>query len=136
MTPFAIAVVVALALTPLAAQAEAAPDVARPYVAQLAAQGYDGITVGTTWLGRIVITARRDGTSREILLNRRSGALLGDSAFPTALAGEPSRRARGSDAPTPDPSSGGGADVAGGRGDLLDSGGVVEVSPDDAADRP
>ncbi len=79
----------AVALAAPMARADALPDVAAPYVTQLSDQGYGTITVGTTWLGRIVITATRDGIAREIVLNRRTGALLGDSATLPAAAARP-----------------------------------------------
>ena len=51
-------------------------------VLQLDAQGYQDFTVGRTWLGRIVITARRGEVQREIVLNARTGEILGDYAGP------------------------------------------------------
>lgn len=55
-------------------------DVYDPFVVQLRDQGYSDITVGRTWLGRIVINARRDDIAREIVLNARTGEILGDQA--------------------------------------------------------
>jgi hypothetical protein len=53
-----------------------------PFVLQLHDQGYSEITVGRTWLGRIVINAKRDDIIREIVLNARTGEILGDQANP------------------------------------------------------
>ena len=47
-------------------------------VVQLAQQGYQNITVSTTWLGRVRILAVRDGGTREIVLNPRTGEILRD----------------------------------------------------------
>jgi hypothetical protein len=59
-------------------------------VSQLDAQGYQDFTVGRTWLGRIVITARRGALQREIVLNARSGEILGDYTV-AAEAGGPDK---------------------------------------------
>jgi hypothetical protein len=79
----------ALALTASPVLAQVGNDMIDPYVQQLHGQGYDNITVGTTWLGRIVITAERDGLRREILLNRRTGEMLGDYAAEIVQAAPP-----------------------------------------------
>lgn len=55
-------------------------EVYDPFVSQLQDQGYADITVGRTWLGRIVISANRDDMAREIVLNARTGEILGDQA--------------------------------------------------------
>ncbi len=47
-------------------------------VRQLMAQGYQNITVTKTWLGRIRIIATREGGTREIVLNPRTGEILRD----------------------------------------------------------
>jgi hypothetical protein len=47
-------------------------------VTQLGEQGYQNITVSTTWLGRVRILATRDGGTREIVLNPRTGEILRD----------------------------------------------------------
>lgn len=47
-------------------------------VAQLAKQGYQDITVTKTWLGRVRIVATRDGGTREIVMNPRTGEILRD----------------------------------------------------------
>jgi hypothetical protein len=69
------AIVMTLLLA-LPAQAE----VYDPFITQLRDQGYTEITVGRTWLGRIVINAQRDDVAREIVLNARTGEILGDQA--------------------------------------------------------
>jgi hypothetical protein len=55
-------------------------EVYDPFVSQLRDQGYGQITVGRTWLGRIVISATREDVAREIVLNARTGEILGDQA--------------------------------------------------------
>lgn len=47
-------------------------------VAQLTLQGYQDITMTRTWLGRVRILAFRDGGTREIVLNPRTGEILRD----------------------------------------------------------
>ena len=47
-------------------------------VAQLTQQGYRDIAVSNTWLGRVRILATRDGGTREIVLNPRTGEILRD----------------------------------------------------------
>lgn len=47
-------------------------------VAQLQKQGYDRIKTEETWLGRVRIVAEREGGSREIILNPRTGEILRD----------------------------------------------------------
>jgi len=64
----------------------AAAEVYDPFVTQLRDQGYSQITVGRTWLGRIVINATREDVAREIVLNARTGEILGDQA---SLIGAP-----------------------------------------------
>ena len=48
-------------------------------VGQLTGQGFTNVAVGTTWLGRIRITAEREGGTREIILNPRTGEILRDT---------------------------------------------------------
>ncbi len=64
-----------LALTPALPSRAAGVD---DYVRQLEAQGYDGISVGRTLLGRLRIEAVRDGERREIIVNRGTGEILRD----------------------------------------------------------
>ena len=47
-------------------------------VGQLRAQGYSGIRVTHTWLGRVRIDARLDMFRREIILNPNTGEILRD----------------------------------------------------------
>lgn len=47
-------------------------------VNSLTAQGYVGIRVSETWLGRLRIFASRDGLLREIILHPTSGEVLRD----------------------------------------------------------
>ena len=53
-------------------------------ISQLTRQGFASITSETTWLGRVRITAQRDGGQREIVLNPRSGEILRDIWTPAA----------------------------------------------------
>lgn len=72
MRPIAVAVCLALAAAPAAA------DVAQAWVNQLALDGYDEITVRRTWLGRVRIVAEKDEIEREVILNPRTGEVLRD----------------------------------------------------------
>ncbi len=47
-------------------------------IAQLTRQGFAAIASETTWLGRVRITAERNGGTREIVLNPRTGEILRD----------------------------------------------------------
>ena len=47
-------------------------------VSQLSKQGFINILSETTWLGRVRITATRNGGQREIVLNPRTGEILRD----------------------------------------------------------
>ncbi len=66
-----------------AATVVAGPAMANPYaddvVGQLTNEGFSNVAVGTTWLGRIRITAQRQGGTREIILNPRTGEVLRDT---------------------------------------------------------
>ena len=63
---------------PVAAQT----GVAEPVVDQIEAQGYSVTEIERTWLGRILITARNDTHLREVVLNRVTGQVVSDRAFP------------------------------------------------------
>jgi hypothetical protein len=73
-----------------AARAEVAESVAE----RLRAEGYRDVRVERTLLGRIRITAERDGRRREIVIDRGSGEILRDLTV-DAGGGAPS----GGDAP-------------------------------------
>lgn len=64
------------------AAAVAGPSFASGYqdkiVAALRAQGYEQITIETTLLGRVRITAMRQSNLREIVINPRTGEILRD----------------------------------------------------------
>lgn len=64
------------------AAAVAGPSFASGYqdeiVAALRAQGYQQITIETTFLGRVRITALRQSNLREIVINPRTGEILRD----------------------------------------------------------
>lgn len=131
MKTLTTAIVMSL-MTALPLQAE----VYDAFVVQLRDQGYSHITVGYTWLGRIVINAKRDTITREVVLNARTGEILGDHASEIAAATLPKYTdSQGSDhndlqppaavvAPTTDPM----AAVAGmsDQRSMLDSGDLAE----------
>jgi uncharacterized membrane protein YgcG len=62
----------------LVASGAMAAGVEAGIAAQLSAQGYDQILVETTWLGRLKITAHKDDSLREIVVNPRTGEILRD----------------------------------------------------------
>jgi len=62
---------------------------AEDVIAQLTKQGYGAIEVETTWLGRVHITARRDGGMRDIVLNPRTGEILRDTFTDASGAAAP-----------------------------------------------
>jgi hypothetical protein len=108
-------------------------------VAQLRAQGYSEITVGRTWLGRIVIGAARDGMQREVVLNRRTGEILGDHVsaldpddrFSRSVADSRDGGDSNAAAPPAAAASAGGdtpasAVVAGSEAGIIDSGSIVQ----------
>ncbi len=55
-----------------------AADFAGTIVAELQQQGYGRIATDVTWLGRVRIVAEREGGTREIILNPRTGEILRD----------------------------------------------------------
>jgi uncharacterized membrane protein YgcG len=63
------------------APALAQTDVTAPTVQMLQDEGYKVSEVRRTWLGRILIVAKKGQTLREVVLNRRSGAILNDQVF-------------------------------------------------------
>ncbi len=63
------------------APALAQTDVTAPAVHMLQNEGYKVSEVRRTWLGRILIVAKKGQTLREVVLNRRSGAILNDQVF-------------------------------------------------------
>ena len=71
---FLICIAASLAM----AGAVQAASFADAVIAQLTRQGFAGITSESTWLGRVRITAQRDGGWREIVLNPRTGEILRD----------------------------------------------------------
>ena len=71
---FLICIAASLAMAGAAQAASFADDV----IAQLTRQGFAGITSESTWLGRVRITAQRNGGLREIVLNPRTGEILRD----------------------------------------------------------
>lgn len=76
-----------LAIAPLAARADAATDaLAAPLIARLAKDGYALVETRLSWLGRLVVVTSKDGATREIVLNRTTGAVLSDRQFQTGKA--------------------------------------------------
>jgi hypothetical protein len=73
------------------------------FVVQLREQGYSQITVGYTWLGRVVINAQRDAITREVVLNARTGEILGDHASEIGAALPQYTNSEGSDHNDPPP---------------------------------
>ena len=71
---FLICIAASLAM----AGAVQAASFADAVMAQLTRQGFASITSESTWLGRVRITAQRDGGVREIVLNPRTGEILRD----------------------------------------------------------
>lgn len=71
-----------IALAAVLAGPAMAGDLDEALVAQLQDQGYSGITVGHTLLGRLRIVAQRDGMQREIVVNPYTGEILRDYLSP------------------------------------------------------
>lgn len=61
--------------------ANAQTDVTAPVKQMLQNEGYKISEVRRTWLGRILIVAKKGPVLREVVLNRRSGAILNDQLF-------------------------------------------------------
>ena len=87
-------------LAGLAGPAQSA-TLAEAVVAELVAKGYSDVGITRTWLGRIVITAERDGRTREITLNPKTGEILRDYFRSRAVVAESS-----SSTGSPGPASG------------------------------
>lgn len=64
-----------------AVPAMAQTDVSAPVVKMLQDEGYMVSEVRRTWLGRILIIAKKGAVLREVVLNRKSGAILNDQIF-------------------------------------------------------
>lgn len=77
-----ISTVVLVILLALVSPATAAPDVAKPVIEQIEQQGYSVTEVSWTWLGRILISAKNETSLREVVLNRITGQVVSDRAFP------------------------------------------------------
>lgn len=69
--------------SPATAQVTAPPSI----IADIEADGYTITDIARSWLGRIVITARKGGRLREVVLNRSSGEILRDQRFPIVRGG-------------------------------------------------
>lgn len=61
--------------------ANAQTEVTKPVKQMLQNEGYKISEVRRTWLGRILIVAKKGPVLREVVLNRRSGAILNDQLF-------------------------------------------------------
>lgn len=78
LAPLLLGAALSLAAAPAATAGE---GVAEPVVRALADEGYTVTDIRRTWLGRILITATNDRFLREVALDRRTGAILGDQQF-------------------------------------------------------
>lgn len=74
-----------LGASPVWAQVDAVDPMAAPYVIALRQEGYQGVTVEQTWLGRLRIIAFLDGRRREIILHPTSGEVLRDVLDPPVV---------------------------------------------------
>lgn len=70
---------------PAWAQVDVVDPTAAPYVIALRDEGYQGVTVEQTWLGRLRIIAFLQGRRREIILHPTSGEVLRDVLDPPAV---------------------------------------------------
>ncbi|TDK51178.1 hypothetical protein [Antarcticimicrobium luteum] len=105
IAPVLLGAALALAAAPAATAGE---GVAEPVVRSLTEEGYTVTDVSRTWLGRILITAQNRRFLREVALDRRTGAILGDQRF---------RRSEAADAPADGaPAGNGGTGGGGGTG--------------------
>ncbi|MGD9863377.1 MAG: hypothetical protein AB7S99_09210 [Pseudodonghicola sp.] len=76
--PLLLAAALLFAAAP-AARAE--EPIAAPVIQSLQAEGYVVTDVSRTLLGRILITSHNDRYLREVVLNRRTGAIIDDQLF-------------------------------------------------------
>ena len=114
-------------------------------LAQLRVQGYSAIKVEYTLLGRVKISAQRDGGRREIILNPRTGEVLrdlwiaaeGGAAVPSLIKEGAGGSGSGDDDAADDDDDGADSDggTSGGSGGSGTSGGGAESDdPDDGDD--
>lgn len=103
-------------------------------VSQLRGQGYSEITVERTMLGRMRIVGARNGNTREIILNPRTGEILrdvllaADGQVETQISGDTGsgKGSSGDDGSGDDGSGDGGSDGSGHGSDGHDDGGDGE----------
>lgn len=108
------------------ASAQTGGSVADPVIRTLTEEGYTVTDVSRTWLGRILITARNARYLREVALDRRTGAILGDQRFMRTETGAPPAGApagKGSSGGTGGSSGEGGGNGGGAGGGGEGSGG-------------
>ena len=89
-------------------------------VEDLREQGFEGVSVETTWLGRVRILATRQDGQREIVLNPRTGEILRDvwtGSGRSALLREGGTPAGGAGPGATAANSGGGSGITGGSSD-------------------
>jgi len=103
--------------SPLQAQS----NFATPIIEQLEDQGYTISKVKRTLLGRILIVASTDETLREIVLNRKNGAILNDQIMANPQNGSPtisrpSMPSSSNGPASPGPDGSGGPDGSDGSG--------------------
>ncbi|SDY90748.1 hypothetical protein [Citreimonas salinaria] len=80
---FFVSTVAFLAAGPALAQNDAGTEA---ILRQLRAQGYSDIDISRTWLGRVRILAKSPDTTREIVYNPSTGALMRDHAYESVNA--------------------------------------------------
>lgn len=111
-------------------------------VAQLRAQGYKRISVETTLLGRVKISAVLNGGRREIILNPRTGEVLrdlwiaadGDVSAPRISSSNPASGSGNGDTPNSGSGSGNGDTPSSGSGSGNGGGGDVDDDEDEDED--
>lgn len=77
---------------PALAQQGQPDDIGSLLVRQLKDQGYSGIQVGHTLLGRLRIVAQLDGMQREIVINPYTGEILRDYLTPRVEMAQKDKR--------------------------------------------
>ena len=73
-----LAICLALTGAPFAVAAQSVQD---QIVTQLERQGFEGIALNRTWLGRVRVVAMRDDLRRELVFNPQTGEILRDYWF-------------------------------------------------------
>ncbi|WP_127903467.1 hypothetical protein [Solirhodobacter olei] len=137
----AVVVTLALSLAPALLPAAAWAD-GSPFTTQvekeLRRQGFNRITVGRSWFGRILIHAESKTERREIVLNRHTGEILRDYSSPLTGGGKAHEDILGSHGGSSGSggggASGGGGGSSGGSGDGGSDGGSHDSSGGGSSD--